>query len=66
MNFEQVITALQAGKGSGLWSEVSRTSGISYDTVARIARGFIANPGVPTVEAIAKALPLEAAQDSAR
>lgn len=56
MNLDEVIAALQAGKGSGLWADVAKASGISYDTVARIARGFIGNPGARTVEAIAKAL----------
>lgn len=56
MNLDAVILALKEIKSTGAWKAVSQDSGVSYDTVARIARGFIPNPGARTVEAIAASL----------
>jgi uncharacterized protein YerC len=52
MRFEQVKTTLQALKGDGTWGVISEKSGVSYDTIARIARGEYENPGVRTIEKI--------------
>jgi transcriptional regulator with XRE-family HTH domain len=47
---------LQACKGGTRWYEIAEVSGISYSTVARIARGFAPNPRALTVEALFAAL----------
>lgn len=55
MKIERIISELQARKGSGLWRKVSSVSGVHYDTVARIARGAIKNPGALTLEHLEQA-----------
>lgn len=49
---EFVITNLQAVKGH--WSEVADESGVSKRTIEKIARREIKDPGVSTVETLAK------------
>lgn len=56
MKLEQIISALQARKGHGLWHKIAKESGVHYDTVARIARGSIVSPGIQTVERLTDAL----------
>lgn len=56
MKLDQVIAALQAHKGDGAWQIIATRSGIHYDTLARIARGAIADPSARTVEKIADAI----------
>lgn len=56
MKFDEVLKALDAHKGDGTWPEVSRRTGLHYDTVARIARGAMERPSVQNVELIAGAL----------
>lgn len=58
MTLNQVTSALQEMKGHGAWLEIARATGIHYDTVARIARGAIANPSIQTVEKLAAAIAL--------
>ena len=56
MKFADVLKALAACKGGRDWALVAEMSGMHYDTLARIARGDIGNPGVLAVEKIAAAL----------
>lgn len=56
MPLEKLVAALQARKGDGSWHLIAKTSAVHYDTVARIARGAIANPGAKTVDRLAKAI----------
>lgn len=58
MTLHQVVESLQRLKGEGAWIDIARSTGIHYDTVARIARGAIKNPGIGTVEKLAAALAL--------
>ena len=56
MKFADVLKALAARKGGRDWALVAEMAGMHYDTLARIARGDIGNPGVLAVEKIAAAL----------
>lgn len=56
MKLEHVISTLQAHKGDGAWQFIAARSGVSYDTVARIARGAIKNPGALTIEKLGGAI----------
>lgn len=49
---DYVIAQLQLTKGS--WSEVAEESGVPKRTIEKIARREIKNPGVITIEALAK------------
>ncbi|WKB52996.1 hypothetical protein [Eleftheria terrae] len=61
MTLDQLISRLQAMKGSGGWRRLAKQSGVDYFTVARIARREIANPGMRTCERLMAALPPEVA-----
>jgi transcriptional regulator with XRE-family HTH domain len=56
MRLSELVDELQQLKGSGGWKRIAQTSGVDYDTVARIARGKFPNPGVMTCERIAEAM----------
>jgi len=56
MTFAETLQALDERKGDGSWREIARRAGLHYDTVARIARGGMKNPGVKVVEAIGLAI----------
>ena len=56
MTYQQLLAELQRLKGSGAWQKLATGAGIDYFTVARIARGEIADPGVKTVEKIVAAM----------
>lgn len=49
---EQVIEQLQAAKGQ--WTRVAEESGVPRRTIEKIARREIPNPGVKTVEQLAR------------
>ncbi len=50
--FEYVLARLQSSKGK--WAEVAEGSGVSYRTLEKIARGESKDPGISTVEKLAK------------
>lgn len=50
--YDFVLSELQRAKGS--WSEVSRATGISKRTIEKIARREVENPGVLTIEHLAR------------
>jgi transcriptional regulator with XRE-family HTH domain len=50
--FDYVMTKLEASKGK--WSSVADGSGVSYRTLEKIARGESKDPGIHTVEKLAK------------
>jgi transcriptional regulator with XRE-family HTH domain len=53
---ESVLDALQACKGKGHWEEIAERAGISPSTLEKIARQSTGNPGVQTVQNIAKVM----------
>lgn len=50
--YEYVIAQLQQHKGR--WREVAEQSGVSRRTLEKIARKEIPNPGIHSVEALAR------------
>lgn len=56
MKYAELIRRLQACKGTEAWSDISRLSGVRYDTLAKIARGYIKAPSVQKIEQLAAAL----------
>lgn len=56
MEYQDLLRRLESIKRTGKWNDVAKLAGIPYDTVAKVARGFIKYPTVQTVEKIAKAL----------
>ena len=56
MRHDEVISALAEMKYTGGWQEICRLTKMRPDTLSRIARRDIPNPGVKSVEAIADAI----------
>ena len=56
MTFAQLIDWLDANKGTGRWQEVAMSSGVPYNTVARIARRATVSPSVQLVEKIVQGI----------
>lgn len=56
MNFDEMVRRLQASKGTGAWQDVATLAGLPYDTVAKLARGYIRFPTVQNVEKVSAAL----------
>ena len=52
----EIVTALQACKGTGRWVRIAQHAGCSYSTVARIARGANINPHLALSRAIIAAI----------
>ena len=52
----ELQAALMSIKGEGRWSGIAKVAGCTYDTLARIARGDIPNPGILTCERLFAAL----------
>jgi hypothetical protein len=52
----ELQAALMALKGEGRWSRIAKGAGCTYDTLARIARGDIPNPGILTCERLFAAI----------
>lgn len=51
----EIVDWLQRHKRSGRWREVAAHAGVTYDTVARIARGDM-EPGIVVAERICRAI----------
>lgn len=52
MTLQELLAWLETHKGSGRWQEVATASGVEYNTIARIARGYMKTPSVVIVERI--------------
>ena len=53
---ESVLSALQSCKGNGHWEDIALRAGISQWTLEKIARGNTKNPGIQTIQSIARAM----------
>lgn len=58
MTYDELISNLGRLRGSGVWRQLADSSGINYDTIARIYRGDMPNPGIRTVERLVHAIEL--------
>ena len=61
---EFVKDGLERHKGD--WPQIADETGVPYDTLAKIARGVIGDPGVRKVEKLAANLKLRDTQQAAR
>lgn len=59
-----VVTQLEARKG--YWPQIAAETRVPYDTVSKIARRETLNPGVLTVQTLARHLHLLERQDAER
>ena len=50
MTLTELTAWLRAHKGTGRWDEVANASGVTYNTISRIARGYMKTPSVVLVE----------------
>jgi transcriptional regulator with XRE-family HTH domain len=50
MTHLELLNWLDANKGTTRWQEVAAASGVTYNTISRIARGYMKAPSIVVVE----------------
>lgn len=50
MTHQELLDWLDKNKGSTRWQEVATASGVTYNTISRIARGYMKTPSIVVVE----------------
>lgn len=56
MTLHELVSWLRDRKGSGEWAKLADASGVTHNTISRIARGYMKSPSVVLVERLSVAI----------